>query len=578
MTIKEEIIKQINAKVSNALKDIGINDDSLVSETPPSVKMGNLAFPMFKYASILKKSPVQIAQEVQKNLKNDIFIKKSEINGPYLNIFYNIPHIANKLLKSIIEKNSNFGRQEKKNKKVLVEFSCPNTNKPLHLGHCRNNVLGDSIARILKFTGFDVVKVNLINDRGIHICKSMIAYKKFGNNTTPEKENKKSDHLVGDFYIKYAKESENDNSLEKEAQKLLQLWEEGDKETIALWEKMNKWAIDGINETYKRMQIEFDEYEYESINYLLGKKVVNLGLDKKVFYRNDDNSIWIDNEDAGLDKKIIIRSDGTSVYITQDIGTAVKRFEKYNFDKMIYVVASEQEYHFKTLFTTLKKLGYAWADNCKHQSYGMVNLPEGKMKSREGNVVDADNLMDLLYNMAFNVVVEKEKEVNEVEKREISKKISLAALKYYLLNFSPLKDVIFLPEKSISFDGNTGPYLQYTTARLNSLFLKSDGRSITIEDDIIKDYELNEDEDNLILQIFEYENALNRAQEFFSPLEICTILYNIARQYNKFYHDNPVLKAKNNDLINLRLILSKAVHILLKNGLYLLGIEPLDKM
>ena len=578
MTIKEEIIKQITGKVSDALKIIGINDESPVSEIPPSVKMGNLAFPMFKYAPILKKSPNQIAEEVQKILKNDNFISKTEINGAYINIFYNIKNIANKLLKSIISKKENFGKQEKKNQKVIVEFSCPNTNKPLHLGHCRNNVLGDSISRILKYNGFDVKKVNLINDRGIHICKAMLAYKKYGNNTTPEIENKKSDHLVGDFYVKYAKEAEKDNSLEKEAQSLLQLWEQSDKETIKLWKKINKWAIDGINETYKRMEIEFDIYEYESINYLFGKEVIQSGLDKKVFYKQEDNSIWVDNEDVGLDKKIVLRSDGTSIYITQDLGTAFKRHEKYNFDKMIYIVGSEQEYHFKTLFTILKKIGYKWAENCMHLSYGMVNLPEGKMKSREGNVIDADNLMDLLYDLAFNVITLKDREIKKEEKKEISKKISLAALKYYLLNFSSSKDILFIPEKSISFDGNTGPYLQYTTARLNSLFLKSNSKKITLGDDIIKDYELNDDEINLILQIFEYENALIRAFENLSPLEICNILYNIARQYNKFYHDNSVLKAENIDLINLRLVLSKAVQILLKNGLYLLGIEALEKM
>lgn len=583
ITIKEEIINNITGKVAEVLKEIGISDDFPISEIPPSKDMGNLAFPMFKYVSILKKSPSEIAKEVQKKLKEDFFIKKTEIKGSYINIFYNIKNIAVKLLPKIIEKNENFGNQNKKNEKVIVEFSCPNTNKPLHLGHCRNNVIGDSISKLLKAAGYDVVKVNLINDRGIHICKSMLAYKKFGNNITPQKVNKKSDHFVGDFYVRFAKEAANENSLnknslEKEAQNLLLKWENHDKETIDLWEKMNKWAIDGINETYKRMEIDFDEYEYESINYLYGKEIVNSGLDKKVFYKSEDNSIWVDNEDVGLDKKIILRSDGTSIYITQDLGTAVKRFEKYGFNKMIYVVASEQEYHFKTLFAILKKLGCSWADNCRHLSYGMVNLPEGKMKSREGNVVDADNLLDLLYNMAFDVVVEKEKDTNDTEKKEISKKISLSALKYYLLNFSPLKDVMFIPEKSISFDGNTGPYLQYTTARINSLFIKSKISKLVINDDFINDYEFNDDEGNLILQILEYEDALIKAVELLSPLEICNVLYNTARFYNKFYHDNPVLKAENENIINIRLIISKAVHILLKNGLNLLGIEPLEKM
>lgn len=578
MTIKEEIIKKIIGEVTDALKDICINDDSPISEIPPSKEMGNLAFPMFKYASVLKKNPNEIAKEVQKKLKDDPFIIKTEIKGAYINIFYNIKNIAIKLLPEILKKNENFGIQNKKNEKIIVEFSSPNTNKPLHLGHCRNNVIGDFISRLLKSAGYDVVKINLINDRGIHICKSMLAYKKFGNNTTPEKENKKSDHLVGDFYVRFAKESAIDNLLEKEAQNLLQLWENHDKETIELWKKMNRWAIEGINETYKRMEIDFDEYEYESINYLFGKEIVSSGLDKKVFYKSEDGSVWVDNEDVGLDKKILLRSDGTSIYITQDLGTAVKRFEKYNFNKMIYVVGSEQEYHFKTLLAILKKFGYSWADNCKHLSYGMVNLPEGKMKSREGNVVDADNLMDLLYNLALDVVGEKENEINDKEKKEISRKISLAALKYYLLNFSPSKDIMFIPEKSISFDGNTGPYLQYTTARINSLFLKSKVKELSYNDDFINSYELNDDEINLILQLLEYEDALIKATEYLSPLEICNVLYNIARFYNKFYHDNPVLKAENSNIINIRLIISKAVHIILKNGLCLLGIESLEKM
>ena len=422
-----------------------------------------------------------------------------------------------------------------------------------------------------------MIKTNLINDRGIHICKSMLAYKMFGNNTTPEHENKKSDHLVGDFYVKYSKESENDPSLEKEAQILLQKWEEGDKEVIRLWEKMNKWAIDGIKETYKRMRIDFDQFEYESINYLYGKEIVSLGLNKNVFYKENDGSVWVNNEDVGLDKKIILRSDGTSIYITQDMGTAAKRQEKYNFDRMIYVVGSEQEYHFKTLFEILKKLGFKWAENCTHLSYGMVNLPEGKMKSREGNVVDADNLIDLLYDMALKILSEKGRDLSEEKKIDVAEKISLAALKYYLLNFSNFKDILFMPEKSISFDGNTGPYIQYTTARLNSLFIKSGLKDIKY-DDFIKNYELNDDEINLILQILEYEDSIIKASENYSPMEICAFLYNTARLYNKFYHDNQVLRAENDEIINFRLLLSKAVHILLKNGLNLLGISPLDKM
>ena len=532
MTIKETIINKIIDEIKAGLAKIGINDNEIIHEQPPSKEMGDIAFPMFKYSKELKKSPVQIANELKEKLSTNDLIYKIETKGAYLNIFYNPKAIALKVLPLILEKGESFGRQAKKNEKFIVEFSCPNTNKPLHLGHCRNNSIGDSLARILEFIGYDVVKMNLINDRGIHICKSMIAYKKFGNNATPEKENKKSDHLVGDFYVKFAKESAKDETLEKEAQDMLVLWEKGDKEVIDLWKKMNKWAIDGIKETYERMGIEFDQYEYESINYLFGKEVVAEGLNKKVFYRNEDNSVWVNNEDVGLDKKIILRSDGTSIYITQDLGTAVKRQEKYNFNKMVYVVGSEQEYHFKTLFAILKKFGFKWADNCYHLSYGMVNLPEGKMKSREGNVVDADNLMDLLYEMSLKVIEEKNQDLQENEKIDIGRKISMAALKYYLLNFSTSKDIMFIPEKSISFDGNTGPYLQYTTSRINSLFNKANEK-IKIDDDFIGNYQLNDDEANLVIQMLNFEESVVKAGESLSPLEICTFLYDLARLYNK---------------------------------------------
>jgi len=583
MNIKDKIIIDIKEKIVKILQNMGINDDSPIYEVPPSREMGDLAFPMFKYASILKKNPAVIASDVQKALQKNLLIEKTDVKGAYLNIFYNKNYIAKALLKEIIEKNDKFGIQDKNNNKIIIEFSSPNTNKPLHLGHCRNNVLGDSIARIFKSCGYDVIKLNLINDRGIHICKSMLAYQLFGNDTTPEKEGKKSDHLVGNFYVKYAKESEKDKTLEEKAQNMLKSWEEGNKEIINLWELMNKWAIDGIKETYKRMGIEFNQFEFESINYLYGKDIVESGLKNDVFYKNDDGSIWINNEDIGMDKKLVIRKDGTSVYITQDLGTAVKRHDNYQFTEMIYVVGSEQIYHFKTLFAILKKLGYDWADKCKHLSYGMVNLPQGKMKSREGTVVDADNLMDLLYEMSYEVLCEREKDsskeiiLNDKEKEDTANKISIAALKYYLLNFSTIKDIMFIPEQSISFDGNTGPYLQYTTARLNSLFNKNENE-LTSDYEFILDYNLNTDESNLLMQLLDYEAALIKAKELLSPLEICNYLYNLARLYNKFYHDNPVIKAEKEEAKVFRLFLSRATHIILKNGIDLLGFSPLEKM
>jgi arginyl-tRNA synthetase len=576
MTLKIEYQNIVINLVKDSLKKIGVNDDSIVYEVPPSKDMGNLAFPMFKYASVLKQNPAKIAQAVKDNLSENPIIEKSEVKNAYLNFFFNKNYIAKNILSKIIDKKHNYGRLDKNGQKLLIEFSSPNTNKPLHLGHCRNNVLGDAIARIFDFCGYEVTKLNLINDRGIHICKSMIAYKKFGNGTTPESEGKKSDHFVGDYYVKYAKESENNKNLEKEAQDMLLKWEQNDPETLELWKKMNKWAIDGIMQTYKKMEINFDSIEYESINYLYGKDIVNEGLKKGVFYKNEDGSIWINNEDIGLDKKVLLRSDGTSVYITQDLGTAVKRHEKYRFNEMVYVVGSEQVYHFQTLFATLKKLGFAWADKCRHLSYGMVNLPEGKMKSREGNVVDADNLIELLIKMSLDVINEKDRDLTYDEKQLVAEKIALASLKYYLLNFNTTKDIMFIPEKSISFDGNTGPYLQYTTARLNSLFNKSEKNieSYNFNNDI----SLNDDEENIVLHLLDFEDSVYRARENLSPVDICNFVYELARLYNKFYHDNTILKADSLKLIEFRLALSKAVDIVIKICIALLGFSPLEKM
>lgn len=577
MSLKHEYINHIKNEIIAGLKAAGVEDDNPVVELPPSKEMGNLAFPMFKYAKVLRKNPAMIAATIAESIKDSPLIDKIETKGAYVNIFYNKKKVALEVLPQVLGKKEDFGKGDKKNIKVAIEFSSPNTNKPLHLGHCRNNVLGDAIARLMDFAGYDVTKLNLVNDRGIHICKSMLAYQKFGNGTTPEKENKKSDHLVGDFYVKYAQASKEDESLEEEAQAMLLKWENGDKTIRDLWKTMNKWTIEGIKETYIRMGIEFDEFEFESNNYLLGKDIVQMGLEKGVFFQEEDKSTWIDNSDVGLDKKIVLRADGTSVYVTQDIGTACKRHDRIGFDQMIYVVGSEQDYHFKTLFTILQKLGYTWAEKCRHLSYGMVNLPDGKMKSREGTIVDADNLMDLLYEMSYAVLEEKQQDMPADTKQDIANKISLAALKYYLLNFSTTKDVTFNPKESISFDGNTGPYLQYTTARLNSLFTKST-TDIDVSNDFIKDYKFNDSEEDLIIHLLEFEEAVDKAIKDLSPVEVCNYLYNLARIYNKFYHDNKVLTAETPELVNLRLAMSKSAHIILKNGLALLGVSALEKM
>lgn len=578
--ISEEFINQVKEKIICAISELSGKEASdlpeLVTEIPPQQELGDLAFPMFKYAKELHSAPPKIAAEVQNKLANCELIAKSEIKGPYLNVFLNRGLLSQAVLRKILEQKENVGMLPSKNQKVLIEFSCPNTNKPLHLGHCRNNVLGDSIARIYKKAGFDTSTVNLINDRGVHICKSMLAYQKFGNNCTPESENKKSDHLVGDFYVRFAKEADKDNHLNDEAQEMLVKWEAKDPQVRALWEKMNNWAINGIQETYEKMGIHFDHVQRESETYILGKDIVQKGLDDGVFYKEKDNSIWVNNEDVGLDKKIVLRGDGTSIYITQDMGTLVMRQKLFGFDKMIYVVGSEQIYHFQTLFAIMKKLGYKWADNCYHLSYGMVNLPEGKMKSREGKVVDADNLMDELYQMSYDVICEKHPDWSDEEKQDTAKKISLGAMKYYLLNFNTGKDVMFDPKKSISFDGNTGPYLQYTTARINSLLKKAG--DVSFDFDTLKNYSFLDDEWQVISKLMQFEHAITQAAAEYSPLEICGYLYDLVRLYSKMYHELPIVTAEKPDEKEVRLMITKAVQYVLTSGLEMLGIDALEKM
>ncbi len=576
MSVKEDNANLISNEIIKILNKSGVEETSIIIENPPTSDLGDMAVPMFKYSKMLKQSPAVIAEKVAADLRSSDLVERIDIKGGYLNIFLKRNSIASKILSEIVSKKENFGNLAKKDENVLVEFSCPNTNKPLHLGHCRNNVLGDAVSRIYNKAGYNVKKVNLINDRGIHICKSMIAYKYWGNGTTPESVGKKSDHFVGDYYVKYAVESEKNKDLEKEAQDMLLLWEQKDKVVIDLWKKMNNWAIDGIKDTYKKMKIDFDYYQFESNTYIYGKDIINKGLENGVFYKEPDNSIWVNNEDVGLDKKILLRNDGTSIYITQDIGTAVKRNEEFGFDRMIYVVGSEQIYHFQTLFAILKKLGYKWAESCYHLSYGMVNLPEGKMKSREGKVIDADNLIDLLTEMASESVNEKHPEWSAEEKADISEKIGLSALKYYLLNFTTSKDVMFMPEKSISFDGNTGPYLQYVTARINSLLSKA---GVDVNGTMLpNNYNFVDSEWNIILKLLDFEKAIEVSAANYSPMEICAYLYDLTKLFNKFYHDLPILNAENQDEKNVRLLIVKSVDIVLKNGLELLGIEPLERM
>jgi arginyl-tRNA synthetase len=478
----------------------------------------------------------------------------------------------------------------------MVEYSSPNTNKPLHLGHVRNNLLGHSLCQILKANGLRVVKTNIVNDRGIHICKSMLAWKLFGNGETPESTGKKGDHLVGDYYVRFDQEYRkqvkelmetknlNEDDAKKqaplilEAQKMLEKWEAADPEVRALWKKMNDWVYAGFGETYKRLGISFDKIYYESQTYLDGKAKVNEGLEKGIFYKRPDGSVWADLKDAGLDEKLLLRADGTSVYMTQDIGTAQQRFHDYNISKMIYVVGNEQNYHFQVLSILLDRLGFKWGKDLVHFSYGMVELPEGKMKSREGTVVDADDLMDEMIKTAKETSSDKLKDYAPAEVDNIARICGLGALKYFILKIDPRKNMMFNPKESIDFNGNTGPFIQYTYARICSVLRKAAEAGIEIPAELNGSYEIAERESTLIQNLASYGQVVKQAGEDFSPALIANYAYELAKAYNQFYHDFSILKEENNEMKTFRLVLSREVAKIIKSAMNLLGIEVPERM
>ncbi len=478
---------------------------------------------------------------------------------------------------------------------VMVEFSSPNTNKPLHLGHIRNNLLGDSVSKILHAAGREVKRVNLVNDRGIHICKSMLAWKKFGNGETPEIAHKKGDHLVGDYYVRFdqeykreinslmekgysREEAEEKSELMAEARDMLRKWEQGDKETWNLWGKMNHWVYEGFDETYKRLGVRFDKIYYESETYKLGRSLVLQGLEKDVLKQKEDGSIWADLRDEGLDDKLLLRSDGTSVYMTQDLGTAHQRFTEFDLDKHIYVVGNEQNYHFKVLAIILKKLGFEWADKIYHLSYGMVELPEGKMKSREGTVVDADDLMDEMEKTAREMSDELGKlaEISNEQKDDIFRQVGMGALKYFILKVDPKKNMTFNPLESIDFNGNTGPFIQYTFARIHSVLRKSGEIIPSIPDSYAE--RISDKELSLIKYIYNFPEVVQDSAAELNPAVIANFLYEVAREFNQFYHDHPILNAEEDDIRAFRLNLSFAAGTVIQNGMYLLGIEVPERM
>ena len=555
----KEFIAKLIAKDTKLKKE----DIEKLIEIPPSPELGDFAFPCFILAAKFKKNPVQIAQELAKKIHSNN-LEKVESKGPYINFFIN----KNLFAEQVLEIDENFGKQKNKGK-IMVEFPSPNTNKPLHLGHLRNMSIGESVSRILEFSGSKIIRANLYNDRGVHICKSMLAYKKWGGKKTPEKEKVKSDHLVGDFYVLFNKKLKENPKLDEEAQEMLRKWESGDKETIELWKKMNSWALSGFKETFKLIGLNFDKEYYESRIYRKAKEIVDLGIKKKVFRRKDDGAVIINLESENLGEKVILRADGTSIYITQDLYLAKLKDDEFNLDGSIYVVGNEQNYHFQVLFNILKRLEFKSASKLHHLSYGMVNLPEGRMKSREGNVVDADDLIEKMRDLAKHELKKRYK-LNKKEMDSRALKIALASIKYMLLKIDIEKDMIFNPEEAISFEGDTGPYLQYTYARASSILKKSKTHK-----EKLKIPELSESEIKLIKELLNFKDISEQAEKNLSPHLIANYSFHLAQAFNEFYHSSKVIGSENEAF---RLELIKKFRIVMSNSLNLLGIDVLEEM
>lgn len=584
-------IKELKEKISLRLeeatkKTTGEKIGAIELTSPPDPKLGDFAFECFSLAKKIGKSPAEIAKNIADKIESDGIIEKAEATGPYLNLKLTNASLSS-VIKEVFEEKEKFGNSKIGYKeKVMVEYLSPNTNKPLHLGHARNSALGIALSNLLKKTGHEVLKTAVINDRGIHICKSMLAYQKWGENSTPESMNMKGDHFVGHWYVKYSQEAKNNPELENEAQEMLKNWEAGEKETMKIWKKMNDWVYAGWKETYKELGIIFDAVDYESENYKLGKDIIKKGLKKGIFQKNENGSITFNlpEKEFGLDKNslakklTLIRPDETSVYITQDLGTAIKRFEKDNLDRMIYIVGSEQIYHFQCLFKILEILDYEWAKKLYHLFYGMITLPEGKMKSREGKVVDADDLIKEMKVLAIEELQNRyEKEsIESSDLAERARKISLGAIKFYFLRVGAKETIEFNPKESISFDGFTGPYCQYAYARITSILRKTE--KFSFEKINFEFLGNNLEERELLKKIIEFPQAVKKSTLEYNPSIIAVNVFETAQLFNKFYQKHPVLNAENEELKNSRLALIQAVQIVIKNGLELLGIETLERM
>jgi len=592
MTIENTIVQQIQKAVS-ALYQTEITSDSIVIQETRKEFEGQVTAVTFPFTRFSKKTPEQTGAEIGEYLKENLKeVDNFNVIKGFLNLSIADSYWINELLNTV--HNTAFGQFPSNGQKVMVEYSSPNTNKPLHLGHVRNNLLGYSVAEILSANGYDVIKVNLVNDRGIHICKSMLAWQLFGNGETPESSGLKGDHLVGKYYVIFDKEykkqiealmiegqtedeAKKNAPIIKEAQEMLLKWEAGDQEVKELWSMMNGWVYAGFDVTYKMLGVDFKKYYYESDTYLLGKDTIQEGLEKGVFFKKEDGSVWIDLTDDGLDQKLVLRADGTSVYITQDLGTAQLKYDDFKMDKSIYVVGNEQDYHFKVLFLILQKLGKTWAKGLFHLSYGMVDLPSGKMKSREGTVVDADELMDDMILTAQ----ERTEELGKVEgftveeKKDLYNMIGLGALKFFLLKVEPKKRLLFDPNESIDFQGHTGPFIQYTHARIRSVMAKAD-----YTDKISEEYSnvLTALEKDLIVNLAKYPDVIAIAAREYSPAHIANYVFELAKLFNKFYHEESILKVEDPDVRNFRLDLSAATATTINKGMKLLGIRVPSRM
>ncbi|WP_213190473.1 arginine--tRNA ligase [Cloacibacterium caeni] len=585
MDIKQNIQNSISEILKNKYQIENLTLEVQQNKTDFEGDFTVVIFPLVKLA---KKSPDVLGNELGNELKKQGAIENFNVVKGFLNLSIN----NEAFIQNFKEIKVQFDVKENKNQTVMVEYSSPNTNKPLHLGHIRNNLLGFSVAQILKEAGYNVVKTQIINDRGIHICKSMLAWEKFGNGETPETSGLKGDKLVGNYYVEFdknykaqiseLKEQGLDEETAKkqapiilEAQKMLLDWEQENKQVRDLWEKMNSWVYAGFNETYKRLGVDFDQVQYESNTYILGKDIIEEGLAKGVFFKKEDNSVWIDLTEDGLDQKLVLRGDGTSVYMTQDLGTAVERFKQNDIQKLIYTVGNEQDYHFQVLFLILKKLGYDWANQLYHLSYGMVELPEGKMKSREGTVVDADDLMQEMYLTAKEKSEElgKLEGLSDEEKEKSYEIVGLGALKYFMLKVDPKKKMLFNPAESIDFNGNTGPFIQYTYARIQSLL----NRANFVEADF-GSYQPNDSEKELIMQLSNFKEVVEKAAETLSPAQVANYVYDLVKTYNSFYQNNPIMTLEDENAKQFKLQISDLTAKTIKKALNLLGIGVVNRM